>query len=264
MRLPFRAVFAIVFALAAASPCHSAAPAASIIVFAAASLKNALDEIATGWTTRSGVAVKVSYAASSALAKQIEEGAPADLFISADLDWMDYVEKKGLLKTGTQSDLLGNSLVLIAGRDWGKGEVRIGPRFPLADLLGGGRLATANVAAVPAGKYGRAALEKLDVWPSVANRLAEAENVRAALLLVARGEAPLGIVYRTDAAAEPSVKIVGTFPADSHPPIVYPAAALASSTNAKAEEFLRYLAGPEAKTIFEGAGFTVLVKRSSS
>jgi molybdate transport system substrate-binding protein len=264
MRLPFQtAAFAIAFALAA-SLLPSSAQSESVVVFAAASLKNALDEIATGWTARSGVTVKTSYAASSALAKQIEEGAPADLFISADLDWMDYVEKKSLLKTGTRSNLLGNSIVLVASKDWAKGDIKIEPNFPLAGLLGDGRLAMAGIASVPAGKYGKAALEKLGVWDSVANKVAEAENVRAALALVARGEAPLGIVYRTDAAVEPNVKIAGTFPNDSHPPIVYPAAVLASSKNTKAEDFLRYLAAPEAKAIFVKNGFTELAARSST
>jgi molybdate transport system substrate-binding protein len=266
MRLPFQtAAFAIAFALAATVlPSPSTAQGESVVVFAAASLKNALDEIATGWTAKSGVAVKTSYAASSALAKQIEEGAPADLFISADLDWMDYIETKNLLKAGTRGNLLGNAIVLVAPKDWTKGDIKIESNFPLAGLLGDGRLAMAGIASVPAGKYGKASLEKLGVWNSVANKLAESENVRAALALVARGEAPLGIVYRTDAAAEPSVKIVGTFPDDSHPPIVYPAAALASSKTAKAEDFLRYLAGPEAKAIFVKNGFTVLIARSST
>jgi len=266
MRLPLRAAaFAIAFALAASlSPSPSGAESAPVVVFAAASLKNALDEIAAGWTAKSGVAVKTSYAASSALAKQIEEGAPADLFIAADLDWMDYVEKKNLVKVGTRDNLLGNSIVLVASKDWAKGAVKIEPNFPLASLLGDGRLAMANIAAVPAGKYGKAALDKLGVWNSVANKLAEAENVRAALALVARGEAPLGIVYRTDAAAEPGVTIVGTFPEDSHPPIVYPLALLMNSETAYAVEFLHYLAGPEARAVFEKNGFSVLARRSSS
>jgi molybdate transport system substrate-binding protein len=266
MRLPFHAAaFAIAFALAVTlPPSSSGAESESVVVFAAASLKNALDEIATGWTAKSGVTLKTSYAASSALAKQIEEGAPADLFISADLDWMDYVEKKNLLKAGTRGNLLGNAIALVAPKDWTKGEVKIEPNFPLASLLGDGRLAMAGIATVPAGKYGKASLEKLGVWDSVASKVAETENVRAALALVARGEAPLGIVYRTDAAAEPNVKIVGTFPDDSHPPIVYPAAALASSKNTKAEDFLRYLAGPEAKVIFVKNGFTMLAARSST
>src|ERR1700682_623199 len=266
MRLPFHAAaFAIAFALASTRPpSSSVAESETVVVFAAASLKNAFDEIAAGGTAKSGVPVKTSYAASPPLAKQTEEGAPADLFISADLDWMDYVEKKNLLKAGTRGNLLGNSIVLVAPKDWTKGEVKIEPNFPLAGLLGDGRLAMAGVGSVPAGKYGKASLEKLGVWDSVARKVAETENVRAALALVARGEAPLGIVYRTDAAAEPNVKIVGTFPDDSHPPIVYPAAALASSKNAKAEDFLRYLAGPEAKAIFEKNGFRVLATRSST
>ncbi len=266
MRLPFQtAAFAIAFALAASlSPAPSAAQSAPVVVFAAASLKNALDEIAAGWTAKSGIEVKTSYAASPALAKQIEEGAPADLFISADLDWMDYVDKKNLVKAGTRSNLLGNSIVLVAAKDWTKGDVKIEPDFPLAGLLDDGRLAIANVAAVPAGKYGKAALEKLGVWSSVANKVAETENVRVALALVARGEAPFGIVYRTDAAAEPNVKIVGTFPEDSHPPIVYPAALLVNSKNMRADEFLRYLASPEARAVFERNGFIVLARRSSS
>jgi molybdate transport system substrate-binding protein len=266
MRLPFRAAaFATAFALAAsASPSPAGALGTPVIVFAAASLKNALDEVAAGWTAKSGVEVKTNYAASPALAKQIEEGAPADLFIAADLDWMDYVDQKNLLKTGTRGNLLGNSIVLVASKDWTKGDIKIEPNFPLADLLGDGRLVMAGVLGVPAGKYGKAALEKLGVWNAIVNKVAEAENVRAALALVARGEAPLGIVYRTDAAAEPSVKIIGTFPENSHPPIVYPAAALASSQNAKAEDFLRYLAGTEARAVFEKNGFIVLARRPSS
>jgi molybdate transport system substrate-binding protein len=168
------------------------------------------------------------------------------------------------VQAGTRSNLLGNAIVLVAPKDWMKGDVKIELNFSLANLLGDGRLAIANVAAVPAGKYAKAALEKLGVWSSVANKVAEAENVRAALALVARGEAPLGIVYRTDAAAEPGVKIVGTFPEDSHPPIVYPSALLVNSKGARAEEFLRYLAGPEAKAAFEKNGFIVLMHRSSS
>lgn len=235
-----------------------------LLVFAAASLKNALDEIGAAWTKQSGIAVRVSYAASPALAKQIEQDAPADLFISADLDWMDYVDNKGLVRAGTRQNLLGNAIVLVANKEWSKGEVKIAPDFLLAALLGDGRLAMASIAAVPAGKYGKAALEKLGVWASVAGKLAEAENVRAALVFVARGEAPLGIVYRTDAAAEPNVVVVGTFPADSHPPIVYPAAVLAGSRHTQAEAFRRYLAGPEAGRIFGRHGFAVLPAPSAS
>jgi molybdate transport system substrate-binding protein len=235
-----------------------------LLVFAAASLKNALDEIGAAWTKQSGTAVRVSYAASPALAKQIEQGAPADLFIAADLDWMDYVDQKGLLRPGTRQNLLGNALVLVASKEWSKGEVKIELNFPLGALLGDGRLAIASTAAVPAGKYGKAALEKLGAWTAVAGKLAEAENVRAALAFVARGEAPLGIVYRTDAAAEPNVIVVGTFPADSHPPIVYPAAVLAGAKHPQAEALRRYLAGPEARRIFGRHGFAVLAAPSSS
>ena len=264
MRLQFRAVaVAIAFTFAAFPHSKTLAQNAPIAVFAAASLKNALDEIAAGWVARTHTQIRTSYAASSALAKQIEEGAPTDLFISADLDWMDYIDKKNLVRSGGRINLLGNSIVLVASPEWTKGDIAMRPNFPLADLLAGGRLAMAGVATVPAGKYGKAALEKLGVWASVADKIAETENVRAAMALVARGEAPLGIVYRTDAAAEPKVKIVGTFPDDSHPPIVYPAAMLASSKDAKAEEFLHYLAGPEAKAIFIKNGFTVLATRSA-
>lgn len=260
MLLPFRtAAAALVFVLAAsfvATPAR--AQSEPVVVFAAASMKNALDEIAKGWTAKTKTEVKSSYAASSALAKQIEAGAPADLFISADLDWMDYVEKKNLVKPGTRGNLLGNSIVLIANKDWNKGDVKIGQGFDLAKLLGDGRLSMADTATVPAGKYGKAALEKLGAWNGVSGKLAQAENVRAALALVGRGEAPLGIVYRTDAAADTNVKIVGTFPDNSHAPIIYPAAILKDSKNAKAAEFLGYLSGPEAKAIFEKHGFTVL------
>ena len=170
MRLPFHAAaFAIAFALAATlPPSSSVAESESVVVFAAASLKNAFDEIAAGWTAKSGVPVKTSYAASPPLAKQIEEGAPADLFISADLDWMDYVDKKNLLKAGTRVNLLGNTIVLVASKDWTKGDVKIEPNFALADLLGDGRLAMAGVTSVPAGKYGKAALTKLGIWDGVA------------------------------------------------------------------------------------------------
>jgi molybdate transport system substrate-binding protein len=263
MRFPFRTAAAVI-AFVLAAPLFSK-PAISqsepVIVFAAASMKNALDDAAKQWTEKSRTEVKSSYAASSALAKQIEAGAPADIFISADLDWMDYVDGKKLVKAGTRSNLLGNSIVLVANQDWNKGDVKIASGFPLASLLGDGRLSMADTVTVPAGKYGKAALEKLGVWDSVSGKLAQAENVRAALALVGRGEAPLGIVYKTDAAAEPNVKIIGAFPDDSHKPIVYPAALIETSKNAKAAEFLKYLASPEAKTIFEKHGFTVLAAR---
>ena len=182
-----------------------------VTLFAAASLKNALDSISKAWEAETGKKTAISYAASSALAKQIEHGAPADIFISADLDWMKYLSDKKLIKPGTEVKLLGNSLVLVAPKN-SKAATTIAKNFDLAGLLGEGRLAMANVDSVPAGKYGKAALAALGVWPSVEKKLAQAENVRAALLLVSTGEAPLGIVYKTDAAADPKVKIIGTFP----------------------------------------------------
>jgi molybdate transport system substrate-binding protein len=220
-----------------------AAPAHGQIVFAAASLKDALDEMKTP-------SMVISYGASSALAKQIENGAPADIFISADLDWMDYVEKKGLLAPGTRRNLLGNRLVLIAPA---RQPLKIEPGPGLPKALGGGRLALAEPHTVPAGKYAKAALEKLGVWDQVKGRIAPADNVRAALLLVARGEAPLGVVYRTDANAEPNVVVAGTFPADSHPPIVYPVAALKGGKAG----LLDILTSDKARAIFEKHGFTV-------
>jgi molybdate transport system substrate-binding protein len=220
-------------------------------IFAAASLKNALDEAAALYREKP----VVSYGASSALAKQIENGAPADVFISADLDWMDYVEKKGLLAPGTRRNLLGNRLVLIAPA---KQPVKLqpAPGFPIAKALGSGRLALAEPNSVPAGKYAKAAFEKFAVWDQIAGRVAPADNVRAALLLVARGEAPLGVVYQTDANAEPAVMVAGVFPADSHPPIIYPVAALKTAKSGAAP-FLEFLASPASRRVFEKHGFTV-------
>jgi molybdate transport system substrate-binding protein len=227
-----------------------------VLVFGAASLKNALDEANGLFLFENGSGVKVSYGASSALAKQIENGAPADVFISADVDWMDYVEKLKLIKPDTRADLLGNKLVLIARSDSNLA-LTIGQNFPLAQALGNGRLAMADPAAVPAGKYGKAALEKLGVWASVANKVAPAQDVRAALLLVSRGEAPLGIVYQTDAAADKNVKIIAAFPESTHPPIIYPIAILASSTNGVTPIYVQYLRSPKAAPFFEKQGFVV-------
>jgi len=236
----------------------------ALVVFAAASLKNALDEIAAAWTKETGKpAPKISYGASSALAKQLEQGAPANLFISADIDWMDYVEKKDLIRKNTRVNLLGNKIVLIAPRD-SNVAIDVKPGFDLAKALAGGKLAMANVDAVPAGKYGKAALEKLGAWNGVKDNIAQAENVRAALLLVARGEAPFGIVYSTDAAAEPNVKIISVFPADSHPPIIYPAAETKDSKSADAKSFFDYLKSNKARPAFEKQGFAVLVKSTTS
>lgn len=228
-----------------------------VVVFAAASLKNALDAVNAQWTKEIGKKASISYAASSALAKQIEQGAPAQMFISADLDWMDYLAKKNLIKPDTRSNLLGNRIVLIAPKDKAQ-PIEIKPGFDLAKMLGEGRLAMASVEAVPAGKYGKAALEKLEVWPSVSSKVAQAENVRAALLLVSRGEAPAGIVYQTDAAADPNVKIIGTFPENTHPPIIYPIALTDSANHPDAAAFLAYVKSGKAKPLFEAQGFTVL------
>jgi molybdate transport system substrate-binding protein len=248
-------ILAAALALFAAAP---AARAADLLVFAAASLKNALAEVDAGWAQSAAgkaAGVKTAFAGSSALAKQIEAGAPADLFISADLDWMDYLQKKALVRASTRGNLLGNAIVLIAPQADAK-PARIAD---LPKLLGqDARLAMADTNAVPAGKYGKAALERLKLWDAVAGRIAQAENVRAALALVARGEAPYGIVYATDAAAEPNVRIADTFPADSHPPIIYPAAVLTGSTNPAAAAYLDYLHGPAAAAIFARSGFTVI------
>jgi molybdate transport system substrate-binding protein len=234
----------------------------SLTVFAAASMKNALDEADAAYTAKSKVKISASYAASSALAKQIEQGAPADIFISADTAWMDYSIKNKSINETTRVDLLGNAIVLIAPKDSKIENVAIGPGFDLAKLAGDGRITTGDVKAVPVGKYAKAALEKLGAWQAAEPKFAMAENVRAALALVARGEAVLGIVYSTDAKVEPGVKIVGTFPADSHPPIVYPVGATANA-KAGAADYLAFLRTAQAKTIFEKYGFSYLIKPTS-
>jgi molybdate transport system substrate-binding protein len=236
--------------------------AETLIVFAAASLKNAIDDIDAAFFQATGVKVAASYAASSALAKQIEQGAPADVFASADIDWMDYAQGQKLIDDATRVNLLGNRLVLIAPQDSALADVTIAPGFDLAALASDGRIVTADVRAVPVGRYAKAALEKLGAWPKAKSKMAMAENVRAALALVARGEAPFGIVYETDAKVEPNVKIIGRFPEDSHPPIVYPFAATATA-KPPAERYLGFLRLPAAKTMFERYGFTVLAKPTS-
>ncbi|MFN4283948.1 MAG: molybdate ABC transporter substrate-binding protein [Alphaproteobacteria bacterium] len=252
-----RRILAACLAAALCWPAAAEAQARDVLVFAAASLKTALDDVAGQWRAETGKAVRISYAASSALARQIAQGAPADLFVSADADWMDYVAGQGLVRAGTRGDLLGNRIVLIAGKNDARA-LKIAPGFDLAGALGNDRLAMADVAAVPAGKYGKAALDSLGVWPSVERKLAEADDPRAALRLVARGEAPFAIVYATDAAADPAVRIVDVFPADSHPPIVYPAALLAASKNPDADAFLAHMRSAKAKPLFERQGFAVL------
>jgi molybdate transport system substrate-binding protein len=228
-----------------------------LLVLGAASLKNALDDANVQYQRDAGHKIVVSYGASSALAKQLENGAPADIFISADLDWMDYVAEHKLIKPETRFNLLGNKLVLIAPAD-SRINLTIGPNFPLAQALGNDRLAMAEQSAVPAGKYGKAALEALGVWASVSGKIAPAQDVRATMLLVSRGEAPLGIVYQTDAAADKGVKIVGAFPESTHPPIIYPIAVTATSTNPGAAAYVGFLKSPAAKPAFEKQGFVVL------
>lgn len=232
------------------------AGADQVLVFAASSLTTALTEIETGFEAETGHDAVLVLGATSALARQIQDGAPADVFLSASTDWMDTLDTAGLLEPGTRFDLLGNTLVLIAHGP--AAPVRIGPGLDLAGMLGEGRLSMAMVDAVPAGIYAKAALETLGLWPSVEGRVAQSENVRAALALVALGEAPLGIVYASDAEAEGGVSVIGTFPADSHPPIVYPVADIASRDTEAEAAFLTYLRGPAARAVFERQNFAML------
>jgi molybdate transport system substrate-binding protein len=234
----------------------------TLTVFAAASMKNALDDIDAAFTTKTGIKVNASYAASSQLAKQIEQGAPADIFVSADTDWMDYATARKIINEPTRVNLLGNSIVLIAPKDSKIDNVTIGQGFDLSKLAGDGKIATGDVKAVPVGKYAKAALEKFGAWSAAAPKFAMAESVRAALTLVARGEAALGIVYSTDARVEPGVKIVGTFPADSHPAIIYPVAAT-STAKPEAKAYLDYLQSSAAKAVLEKYGFNYLIKPTS-
>lgn len=245
-------------ASAAASEAGSAPAAdpAPLLVFAAASLSDVLEEVDRAFTGFTHVEVRTSYAASSVLAKQIEAGAPADVFFSADIGWLDYLQQRGLVRPGSRRDVLSNSLVLIAPSDSAV-RLTIAPHFDLAGALDGGRLATGDPDSVPVGKYARAALTQLGVWDSVAARLVRAENVRAALEYVARGEAALGIVYRTDAQAEKRVRVVATFPADTHPAIVYPAVVTAGA-RPPAPQFVDFLSGDEARRIFLRYGFLPL------
>jgi molybdate transport system substrate-binding protein len=230
-----------------------AAPAkAEVTVFAAASLKTALDDIAADYTATTGVRIVLSYGGTPALAKQIAQGAPADLFLSASTAWMDDLAAKGVIQTGSRRDLLGNSLILVAYDPLPP--VEITPALDLVGLLGDGKLSMALVDAVPAGQYGKEALEQLGLWAGVEASVVQSENVRAALKLVETGEAPLGIVYASDAVAGDGVSVLGTFPADSHTPIVYPAALTVTSV-AEAEEFLDYLETPEAEAVFLANGF---------
>jgi molybdate transport system substrate-binding protein len=243
-------------------PAPVAAPVASAdgpVIFAAASLKTALDAIAAAWKAKGGKAPAISYASSGVLAKQVEQAAPADIFISADLKWIDYLDKAKLLKPGTRSNLLGNGLVLIEPSD-GTSTLKIVPNVDLAGATGDGKIAVCTIASCPGGIYAKEAFEKLGIWSAVEPKLAQADNIRNALTLVARGEAKFGVVYTTDAKAEPKVKIVDTFPETSHSPIVYPAALLATSANPDAAAFLAFMRSQAATKIFVDQGFTILVK----
>ena len=246
--------FAMLLLPAAFSPSRADEP---IVVFAAASLKTALDEAAAAFKAQGGAEVKISYAGSLALARQLEQGAPADIFASADKDSMDYAADKKSIRPESRFDFVGNHLVVIAPKKSANETLAFTPEA-FARALGTGRLATGDVTSVPVGKYAKAALEKLGLWAAVEPRLALSENVRAAMAFVARDEAPLGIVYATDAMAEPNVKVVATFPEDSHPPIVYPLALTARSTNPAARKFLDFLRSDTARTLFEKQGFQVL------
>ena len=246
----------MVASLAGAALAVAADTGKTVLVFGAASLTDVLDELGAAFTAQSQVQVKSSLAASSALAKQIEAGAPADVFFSADLEWMDYLQQRNLLRPGSRHDVVLNRLVLIAPAD-SKVNLKIAPGFGLLKALGDGKLATGDPDSVPVGKYAHAALEKLGVWDSVSSRIVRAENVRSALAFVARGEAPLGIVYRTDALAEKRVRIVDEFPEDTHPPVTYPIA-LTKGASPEAQHFEDFVTSAAAKPIFLKFGFQPL------
>jgi molybdate transport system substrate-binding protein len=250
LRLGLALCALLLAALAAPAQAQTKGP----LVLAAASLQEALTAAADSWARMGHARPVLSFAASSALARQIEAKAPADLFFSADQEWMDYLAARNLIVSATRADLLTNRLVIVAPAA-SKVSLAVRPGFPLAAALGGGRLALADPDAVPAGRYAKEALTTLKVWPSVASNLARAENVRAALALVARGAAPLGIVYATDARAESAVRVAGWIPAAAHKPITYPLARLAASSNPEAEGFRRFLLSAQGKGIFRRYGF---------
>ncbi len=256
---------AALLALSLAAPARAEAPlrgappelpaAQSVSVFAAASLKTALDAIGAAYKAKSGVDLKISYAGSMALAKQIEAGGPAELFVSADEASMDYLAQRNLIQPQTRSNLLGNTLVIVAPRGSSLDKLALA-KEALAAAIGAGKIAIGDIDSVPVGKYAKAALEKLGLWSVAESHFAFTDNVRAALMFVAREEAPLGIVYLTDAKAEPKVKIVATFPADSHPPIIYPIALTTRGAEGAAAKFINFVKGPTAKAIFVEQGFT--------
>ena len=237
--------------------CAAPAQAENVMVFAAASLTNALNDIGDQFTAKTGDKIVASYAASSTLAKQIEAGAPAQVFASADLKWADYLSDKKLLDPTSRVNLLGNALVLVAPADSKTDTVAIGPKTDFAALAGAGRIATGDPDSVPVGLYFRQAMERIGQWDAVAPKLARADSVRAALALVERGEVPFGIVYATDAAVAPKVKVVGVFPESMHDPVVYPFALVAGNESAAARAFLAFLHGDAAKAVFSKYGFTL-------
>jgi molybdate transport system substrate-binding protein len=258
-----RLIAAAALVLVALPPTQASAQDASLTVFAAASMTNALDDINVAFTKATDVKVVASYDASSALAKQIEQGAPADVFISANLKWMDYAADHKLIKPDTRVNLLGNRLVLIAAKNSKLDKIDIGKGFDIAKIIGDGRLAVADVKEVPAGLYAKAALESLGAWTAAEPKLAMAVNVRAALAFVARRQTSIGIVYETDAKIESFVKIIGIFPEDSHEPVTYPVAATAETTNPAVTRYLNFLRSSSAKAIFERYGFSYLIKPTS-
>jgi molybdate transport system substrate-binding protein len=248
---------AIAAVLTLSVPLHAAdAQKPELLVFGASSLTNVLDEIGAAYTRETQQRVKFSYAASSALARQIEASAKADVFFSADTDWMDYLQARNLIDKSSRKDLLGNRLVLVAPAN-STVQLKIAPNFPLAATLGKGHLATGDPDSVPVGRYARSALTTLGVWNDIADRVVRAENVRSALSFIARGEAPLGIVYQTDALVEKQVRVVDIFPENTHPPIVYPVAATVGARSG-ARQFVEFLSGPSAVVLFKRYGFIVL------
>lgn len=248
------AVAAIMLAAATPVPASSHADTRELTIFAAASLTNAMQDLGKAYTEKTGVKVTFSFASSSAIAKQIENGAPADMFVSADTEWMDYLQQRGLIDVPTRKDILSNRLVLIAPAD-STVKLKIAPGFALAQALGkDGRLSTGDPDFVPAGRYARSALSNLGVWNDVADRLLRAENVRSAMAFVSRGEAPLGIVYLSDVGVDRKVRVVDTFPANSHTPIVYPAA-LVKGSKPGAQDFFAFIQTSDARAVFEKYGF---------
>ena len=252
-------IFLLLTTLLCATTSHAQSSAApQLTVFAAASLKDAMNEADVAWQRRSGQPVRMAYAGSSALARQIERGAPADVFVSADQDWMDWLQQRRLIDARSRHDLLGNTLVLVAPTRSNAQPLRLSKGTDLRQLLGrNGRIALALTSSVPAGKYAKAAFESLGMWTALQSRTAEADNGRAALLLVSRGEAPLGVVYASDAKADPGVRVLATFPAGTHPKIVYPVARIASSRNPHAAAFVHWLQSADADAIFRKHGFSV-------